>query len=239
VDALGHLCVQALSGAGARRAASSCEVVIHIDAETGSAHLEDGPALPADTVERITCDAAVVEMAHRADGSVLDVGRRRRTVPAALRRAMASRDGGCVFPGCTHRRFIQGHHVQHWAHGGKTALENLISLCSHHHRLVHEGRVRVIPGRDGEWRFEGPQGRGLPKCQSVPGVQALPLGNEPGAPNWLQGVLAAVGVDEATLADELTAWNGDRISYDFAMHPLTMRASAEAQGRGVGAEARV
>jgi len=73
---------------------------------------------------------------------VLDVGRRTRTIPPALRRALEVRDRGCRFPGCG-LRFTDGHHVKHWADGGETKLDNLILLCRLHHRLVHEGGWRV------------------------------------------------------------------------------------------------
>jgi len=64
-------------------------------------------------------------------------------VPPTLRRAVQACDGGCRFPGCEHRRFLDAHHIRHWAHGGETSKENLIMLCRHHHRLVHEGGVRL------------------------------------------------------------------------------------------------
>jgi hypothetical protein len=74
---------------------------------------------------------------------VLDVGRRTRVIPTAIKRALWLRDQGCRFPGCTNHRFIHGHHVKHWLHGGRTALDNLLLLCSFHHRLVHEGGFTI------------------------------------------------------------------------------------------------
>jgi Domain of unknown function (DUF222)/HNH endonuclease len=71
------------------------------------------------------------------------VGRRTRAIPTAIRRALWIRDKGCRFPGCTSTRFLHGHHVQHWLHGGRTSLDNLLFLCSFHHRLVHEGGFSV------------------------------------------------------------------------------------------------
>jgi HNH endonuclease len=72
------------------------------------------------------------------------VGRKTRSISPALRRALNSRDGGFRFPGCTHKRFVDAHHIHHWAHGGETKPSNLVSLCRFHHRMVHEGRVRVV-----------------------------------------------------------------------------------------------
>ncbi len=105
-------------------------------------HLADGPTLSPETVRRLGCDAGVVRIVER-DGRPLTVGRRTRTIPPALRRALRSRDAGCRFPGCTHERFLHAHHIRHWAKGGPTTLENLVQLCSYHHRLVHEGGFRV------------------------------------------------------------------------------------------------
>jgi hypothetical protein len=64
-----------------------------------------------------------------------------RAVPPALRRVVEARDGGCRFPGCERRRFLDAHHLVHCAHGGETGKDNLILLCRHHHRLVHEGGI--------------------------------------------------------------------------------------------------
>jgi hypothetical protein len=67
------------------------------------------------------------------------VGRKTRKISPALDRALRCRDQGCVFPGCGQTRFVQAHHIVHWAHGGETSLENLARLCWFHHHLIHEG----------------------------------------------------------------------------------------------------
>jgi hypothetical protein len=117
----------------------------------GRSELEDGTRLAAESARRLACDAAAVQVNRGRDGSVLDVGRRRRTIPPALRRALEVRDRGCRFPGCG-LRFTDAHHVTHWADGGETSLENTLLLCRRHHRLVHEagwtvewwGRERAV-----------------------------------------------------------------------------------------------
>ncbi|MDP9020155.1 MAG: HNH endonuclease [Actinomycetota bacterium] len=76
-------------------------------------------------------------------GTPLDVGRKTRSIPPAIRRALQVRDRGCRFPGCTNRRFVDGHHIRHWAAGGETSLANLTLLCRRHHRAVHEGGYSV------------------------------------------------------------------------------------------------
>jgi hypothetical protein len=97
----------------------------------------------------------------------LRLGRKTRSVPPALRRALNARDGGCTFPGCTARRFVDAHHVEHWADGGPTDLDNLLLLCRHHHRLVHEGGYTVtITGRS--VAFHRPDGRRIEPCPAPP-----------------------------------------------------------------------
>lgn len=120
--------------------------------------------LPIETVKRLGCDAMLVAVVENERGEPLDVGRRQRTVPLSIRRALRARDRCCAFPGCHRTRFVEAHHVQHWVDGGATSLANTLLLCSHHHTLVHEGGCRI--GRDHEGRiyFERPDGRVIPRC---------------------------------------------------------------------------
>ncbi len=102
--------------------------------------LESGTTIPMAAAERLCCDAKIIPVIESERGEVLDIGRKTRIIPPAISRALNIRDKGCCrFPGCTHTQHLQGHHIQHWAHGGKTSLDNLVSLCWHHHHLVHEG----------------------------------------------------------------------------------------------------
>jgi hypothetical protein len=125
------------------------QVMLHVDAATlsedgqvGRSELEDGTRVSCEASRRIACDAGRVDVVRGPGDSVLDVGRRTRTIPPALRRALEVRDRGCRFPGCG-RRFTDAHHVRHWADGGETSLGNCLLLCRHHHRLVHEGGWRI------------------------------------------------------------------------------------------------
>src|SRR5207253_3680330 len=95
------------------------------ETDSGRCHLDGGPAIPPETARRLACDATVVALVEAADGTPLDVGRKRRTPPAPMRRALRRRDGSCRFPGCGHRRFLHAHHIRHWANGGETKLTNL------------------------------------------------------------------------------------------------------------------
>ena len=150
-DALGLVAERALAAGFGESApvsgtkAERYQVLLHVDAETlsedgsglGQSELEDGTRVSAETSRRLSCDASVVEIGHGRDGSVADVGRKTRTISPAVRRALEVRDRGCRFPGCG-LRFTDAHHIKHWADGGETRLDNLLLLCGHHHRLLHE-----------------------------------------------------------------------------------------------------
>jgi hypothetical protein len=106
-------------------------------------------------------------MAHASDASVLDVGRKTRTISTALRRALTNRDRGCRFPGCgsTH---CDAHHLVHWANGGETSLENTLLLCRRHHRLVHEEGFQLKRLPEGEVEFRNPHGLLVPAAPAPP-----------------------------------------------------------------------
>ncbi|BEP16486.1 HNH endonuclease signature motif containing protein [Acidothermaceae bacterium B102] len=130
--------------------------------------LGSGALLPAETVERIGCDADVNVCVQAPDGEVLNYGRTRRFPHPVQRRVLVLRDGGCVFPGCDRPpSMCQAHHLRYWSRHGPTDLVNLALVCSFHHHLVHEGQwtlQRVEPGADDEltgggWRATAPDGR--------------------------------------------------------------------------------
>ena len=143
-EALVALADMSLVGdAGTGSAGERYQVVVHVEPTEGSYVLEDGPALAPETAERLACDASVVEMVER-NGEPLSVGRRRRTIPPAIRRALEARDGRCRFPGCENSRFLHAHHIRHWASGGETKLANLVLLCPRHHGFVHEAGYSIV-----------------------------------------------------------------------------------------------
>jgi hypothetical protein len=111
--------------------------------------LADGSAVSAETCRRLACDAGLVAIIEDAAGQPLSVGRRTRTVPAAIKRALLHRDQTCRFPGCSNRLFLDAHHIHHWANGGETSLENtllLCALCRARHK-VHYAASLVMPRR--------------------------------------------------------------------------------------------
>jgi hypothetical protein len=108
-----------------------------------------GP-IPQITAERLVCDCAIGRLVMNADGEVLDLGRRTRTIPRALRRAIVLRDQHCQFPGCrAPAAWCDAHHLVHWLLGGTTDLHNCALLCRRHHVAVHEGGWKLARGPNG------------------------------------------------------------------------------------------
>ena len=186
------------------------EVTVHMNAD-GGCETDSGHALSADTARRLGCDGALVGMIEDGDGEVLSVGRRTRAIPPALKRALNARDRGCRFPGCTNTRFVEGHHVKHWADGGETKLSNLVTLCTRHHRLVHEGGFQVKAKANG-FEFYRQSGEPIPPAGTFPrklirGTAALKKENRS----------AGLKIDENTGAGR---WDGVGMDWDVAIHAL-------------------
>jgi hypothetical protein len=160
--------------------------------------------------------------ARSAPGEGLPEGlpsRRTRSIPPSLRRALTLRDHGCTFPGCTHDRFLHGHHIQHWLHGGATTMNNLSLLCTHHHHLVHEGGWSVARMADGELRFKAPDGR------EVPAVPAREASED--AVVWVREWAEERGLDIGAETN-IPLWDGTRPDYDWAVAGLVSEAEAGA-----------
>lgn len=190
-DALGVLAERFLAvapeGDGSLQTADRFLLTVHASAQSLPSRaqvdpsdppsLEHGPVLATETVRRIGCDAALVRILESGDGEPLDVGRKTRVIPPALRRALKRRDGGCRFPGCTHTKFVDGHHIVHWADGGATSLENLVTVCRHHHRLLHEGGYAVAK-HGAAFRFYRGDGLQVPQVNDhlQPGALAASFG---------------------------------------------------------------
>jgi hypothetical protein len=191
------------------------QIVIHVDAQTlkhdhaGRCELEHGPSIAGETARRLACDASLVSIVENETGEPLNVGRKTRTIPPAIRRALNSRDRGCRFPGCSFTRYVDGHHVKHWAKGGETKLSNLVTLCRFHHRQVHEGRVVVSCLDDGAFRFTRPNGQTFDSPQ-------------PSATTW--GELVAGQQIQITPQTAITGWTGEALDVDHAVGWLLQRA---------------
>jgi hypothetical protein len=200
-----------LAGARAERADDHFQVVVHVDAEAlrdsaeaRRAELADGTPIAAETARRLACDAALVPLLER-DGKPLSVGRKTRAIPPALRRALESRDGGCRFPGCTSRRRVHAHHIEHWAHGGETKLSNLLQLCPFHHRLVHECGFALERSASG-LRFRRPDGR--------------VIGAVPRASRGCERDLRAGNARRVRPTACVPLWSGERLDLGLAVDAL-------------------
>jgi len=168
-DALVRIAQGFLAG-GTDKATSTADhyqVMLHVDgsalfAEEGD---ESGKSdLPIESVRRITCDASIIPLTEDAQGNPLNVGRKHRVVSASLRRALLGRDRCCRYPGCTHDKWLDGHHVVHWADAGETSLANMMLLCSSHHRLLHEGGYTIHKNFEGAWYFRNGNGKVIPEA---------------------------------------------------------------------------
>lgn len=193
------------------------QITVHVSAETLSVDgaidaddppvIEEGPVLAPETVRRLACDAGVVPLIEAANGEVLAIGRKTRTITPALRRALKRRDAGCVFPGCTSTRFVDAHHIQHWVDGGATRLDNLVLLCRHHHRLIHEGGFCVERTLVGVMNFFDPSGA------RVPDTAEKRFRGNVGA---LFDAVAANGI-EIDADTTVPEWYGERPDYDHIL----------------------
>jgi hypothetical protein len=160
-DAIAEMAESYLSNGPAKSSsADRYQVMLHVSAETpeGPAHIEDGPHVTAETSQRICCDTSTSLLVEDENGEPLSIGRKSRVIPPAMRRALKARDKQCRFPGCTHTHFIDGHHIKHWSDGGETGLDNLVQLCRHHHRLVHEGGFDCAKNAEGKVEFRNQDG---------------------------------------------------------------------------------
>jgi len=164
-DAMVSMAAGYLSGNDKQTRNSSDDylVTIHVDQSA----LDNGngrSSLPIESVKRLCCDGHAVVIGEDEKGEPLNIGRKTRTVPTAIKRALQSREKGCSFPGCHHTRFVDAHHIEHWSAGGETSLDNLMLLCSQHHKLVHEGGFTIDRDYQNHWYFKRPDGRAVPAC---------------------------------------------------------------------------
>jgi uncharacterized protein DUF222/HNH endonuclease len=204
-DALVAMCEHVLAGAvdSLVKPSAARQVVVHVDVgvltgETadGRCHVEGGSALSLDAARRIGCDAEVIGVIER-NGLPIDVGRKQRMVPDRLRLALHIRDRFCRFPGCgvpAHR--AEAHHHQHWAQGGETKLDNLLLLCSFHHKRHHDGAYRIRRTESDFW-FETNDGRAI----GSPARDPVTFVRNPSIDSRTPGAL----------------WGGERMEFGYAV----------------------
>lgn len=219
----------------ALKGSERCQIMLHVDINTlrqhaltedvsgagahECCHLDEKPWISPDTARRLACDASLVTVLEDENGQVLNIGRRSRTVPAHIRRALSIRDKTCCVPGCTQSRYIDAHHIVHWADGGETSLDNLVSLCRACHRKIHQGvfSIRMEPTAPPHGQpqllFETPSGERLTAC-----FPQFPPEAVAGAARALAQMAPAV--DAGTC---VTHWRGERCDYGMAVDGLLGR----------------
>ena len=198
------------------RVGPRAQVTVHVDAEVlrdprapGRCDIEGGSMLAAESMRRLSCDGDLVAIFHGEEGPEHS-SRRQRKVPPQLWRTLWARDRGCVFPGCTCERYLQAHHVRHWADGGPTERHNLILTCSFHHRLLHEGGFSVEQTASG-LEFRAPDGELLVASGSLAMVDDPLIAWRRHHPHPLD-------------ADALTPdWQGESPDYEEMLRPLFER----------------
>jgi hypothetical protein len=198
------------------------QVVVHVATITpetvGAApgrdsYIEDGPHVTAVTSRRIACDSSVVCIKEDENGEPLSIGRRSRSIPPPMRRALRARDRGCRFPGCTNTRFVDGHHIKHWADGGDTSLDNLVLLCRHHHHLVHEGGFACSKDENGTITFKDHREQPLNQSPGLSGVAA-----NDDIQQWIDREFFEADIDSETCSARWHA--GERMDWQAAVSAL-------------------
>lgn len=169
--------------------------------------------ISSETAKRLCCDAGIVTVLKDSSGNVLDIGRRSRTIPPAIRRALHLRDQGCRFPGCCESRYVDAHHVIHWSDGGETKLHNLVLLCRHHHRLLHHEGYDITRAANGEFEFMTPHGRKISRAVVPQFSYADETLNETLAIER-EHMAHGIAINAHTA---VTRWQGERMDYQTAV----------------------
>lgn len=221
VDALLALAEQAMNtieeGLQPLSSAEKYQVMIHMERgnehqgsiESGAHHLPLSPA----TARRLCCDASLVPVLEDSSGNVLNVGRKTRAIPPSIRRALQIRDHGCRFPGCCESRYVDAHHVQHWCDGGETRLDNLVLLCRHHHRLLHQQGYEIVRHGEQQFEFLTPAGESMLTALAPQFLSAEDMASETLAIEREHDGIG-LAIDSRTA---VTRWQGERMDYDLAI----------------------
>ena len=195
------------TGGSAHGSADQSLVVLHAPIEIlagddGGCRVEGGPVLHPEMARKLACDARIQLVLEDGTRKPLGIGRISQKVPRWLRRLVFARDGfTCTFPGCEMTRFLHPHHIQHWAREGPTDLDNLVTVCTFHHDLLHEGRWSVtLDGGERPIWFR-PGGRVHDQGPTLPTETPEQLEQQPNA---------AVAAGYARIDDLITLLDGGR-----------------------------
>ena len=240
-------------GASPLRSSDAYQVFVHVNANDAhpdnringghTTYTDDRRCLAPHVAWQLACDASRRTVLENERGEVLNIGRRSRIVPWHIAHALRIRDGGCRFPGCNQYRWTDAHHIHHWADGGETSLENLVTLCRYHHRELHRGEYRIERGAGGELVFIDTRHKPIPPAihpqfgeRHGSGVVAdtadtpdtpAPTADTPAptAADRLEQLQAehrhrGVEIDKSTA---VTRWAGERMDYSTAIEWLLNR----------------
>jgi hypothetical protein len=212
-----------------------CQIVLHVDINTlrqhsdagdpahEHCHLDDKHWISPKTAKRLSCDASLITVLEDEQGRVLNIGRKARTVPANIGRALRLRDKTCRFPGCCESRYVDAHHIKHWADGGETSLDNLVTLCRYHHRQLHRGSFSMALDTCSSGQqlvFSTPSGGSIE-------ISHLPQFPRVSAETSFSTLAAIAPNVDATTA--VTRWRGEDCDYGMAVEALLARDGPEQQ----------
>lgn len=144
-DAMEQLATRSLEvgTTGVADRAGKFRIYLHLNTDA-QGWIHKAGALPEHLLRKWTCDGALQPI-WETRGSPVNVGRSHRIVPDRTRHLVEDRDRGCAYPGCPTLHHLECHHIVHWAHGGTTTMDNLITLCPHHHDRHHTGDFTIHP----------------------------------------------------------------------------------------------
>jgi hypothetical protein len=209
----------------ALKGAERCQIMLHVNIDTLRRHgienrsghvccnLDDKHWISPKTAKRLSCDASLVTVLENKQGKVLNIGRRARTVPPSIKRALELRDKTCRVPGCCQSRHLDAHHIQHWADGGETSIDNLVHLCRFHHTQLHQG-LFTIHVKEFQIVFSTPSGQRI-EASIFPQFSDQSVR---GAKEALQEAAPAVNARTC-----ITRWAGESCDYGMAMDGLLQR----------------
>ena len=220
------------SGAVALGSSDAYQVFVHVNANDAhpdnringahTTYMDDRRCVAPHVARQLACDASRRTVLENERGEVLNIGRRSRIVPWHIAHALRIRDGGCRFPGCNQQRWTEAHHIRHWADGGETSLENLITLCRHHHRALHRDEYRIERDAGGEPIFIDTRRQPIPPAihpqfEDERGSAAVNVAEDRVEQLRAEHRERGVEIDESTA---VTRWAGERMDYSTAVEWL-------------------
>jgi hypothetical protein len=147
VDGLMELVGRSLDSVSTVSRRNRYRVNLYLDTD-GALFTDRDVVIPESIAQLLTCDGTI-DPVYVRNGIPVSVGRSQRTIPDRTRRAVLKRDGHrCQVPGCTAGRRLDLHHILHWSKHGPTDTWNLITLCTRHHRMHHQGRLGISGNAD-------------------------------------------------------------------------------------------